>query len=149
MEEDKRSGAKNSYRVSAVQEDHAHAIVRAREHSLTLNIQKGVGEAGFNAAETLLAALGACILTNVNSLAAKMRLKIDTAQVDFYAERRDEPAELVRIDYRLILRSEEPHEKLEELHRLAVKWGTVTRTLSQGLEPKGELVVQLGNDHER
>lgn len=103
--------ATKTYQVSVTQRDRTHAVVSARQHTITLNIQKiqkGAGESGLNAAETLLAALGTCILTNVNSLAAKMRLRIDGAKVDFTSERQDEPAELVRIDYRLTLDSPEP-----------------------------------------
>lgn len=32
---------------------------------------------------------------------------------------------------------------------LALKWGTVTRSVMQGLEPKGELIVRKGMTIER
>ena len=107
-----------------------------------LNIKKGAGEAGFNAAETLLAALGACILTNVNAIGRKMRLQIDDARMEFEAVRRDEPPALIEIRYKLILKSPEPPEKLAELHDLCVKWSTVANTVINGLTPKGELVIE-------
>jgi uncharacterized OsmC-like protein len=109
---------------------------------LTLNVKKGAGEAGFNAAETLLAALGACILTNINAIGEKMHLRIDDARMEFDAARRDEPPALTEIRYKLILKSPEPPEKLAELHDLCVKWGTVTNTLINGLTPQGELVIE-------
>ncbi len=123
-------------------QDEARALAETRGHQLTLSVKRGGGEAGFNAAETLLAALGACILTNVNALGAKMRLRIDTARIEFEADRQDEPPALAAIRYRLILDSPEPQEKLEELHTLCVKWGTVTNTIVTGLTPQGELVVE-------
>ena len=52
-----------TYHVTVSREDDSHAHAHAREHTLALNIKKGDGTAGFNAAETLLAALGTCILT--------------------------------------------------------------------------------------
>ncbi len=122
------------------------ALAETRGHRLTLNIEKGVGEAGFNAAETLLAALGACILTNINAIGEKMHLQIDQARIEFEAGRRDEPPALTEIRYRLILESPEPREKLEELHELCVKWGTVTNTLVNGLIPQGTLVVEHSVD---
>jgi uncharacterized OsmC-like protein len=131
-----------NYHVTATIQDDSRALVEARGHRLTLNVKKGAGEAGFNAAETLLAALGACILTNVNAIGTKMRLQIDAARIEFDAVRRDEPPALTEIRYRLILKSPEPREKLEELHELCVKWGTVTNTLINGLTPQGELVVE-------
>ncbi len=131
-----------TYHVTATRLDGSHARITARGHELTLNIKKGSGEAGFNAAETLLAALGACLLTNVNAIGAKMRLQIDEARVEFDAVRRDEPPALIEIRYQLILKSPEAPEKLQELADLCFKWGTVTNTLVNGLVPQGRLIVE-------
>lgn len=131
-----------TYHVTAEIQDESHAIVEARGHRLTLNVKKGSGEAGFNAAETLLAALGACLLTNVNAISEKMRLKVESARIEFDATRRDEPPALTEIRYRLILKSPEPAEKLQELADLCFKWGTVTNTLINGIVPQGTLVIE-------
>ncbi len=131
-----------NYHVTATIQDDSHAIAETRGHRLTLNVKKGAGDAGFNAAETLLAALGACMLTNVNAIGEKMRLKVESARIEFEAARRDEPPALTEIRYRLILKSPEPAEKLQELADLCFKWGTVTNTLVNGLTPQGELVVE-------
>jgi len=130
------------YQVNVTLQDDSHAEAETRGHRLPLNVKKGSGEAGFNAAETLLAALGACVLTNVNAIGEKMRLQIDSAHIEFDADRRDEPPALTEIRYRLILKSPEPREKLEELADLCFKWGTVTNTLVNGLTPQGALVVE-------
>ena len=132
----------SNYRVTVTRQDDSHALAEARGHMLVLNVKKGSGEAGFTAAETLMAALGACLLTNVNAIGEKMHLKIDEACIEFDAERRDEPPAQTRISYRLILKSPEPREKLAELHELCVKWGTVTNTIINGLTPQGELVIE-------
>jgi len=131
-----------NYHVNVTLQDDSHALAETRGHTLTLNVKKGAGEAGFNAAETLLSALGACLLTNVNAIGRKMHLRIDKARLEFEAMRRDEPPALTGIRYRLILKSSEPPEKLAELHDLCVKWGTVTNTLINGLTPQGELVIE-------
>jgi uncharacterized OsmC-like protein len=96
------------YHVTAEIQDESHALIETRGHRLTLNVKKGAGEAGFNAAETLLAALGACMLTNVNAIGEKMHLKVDSARIEFEATRRDEPPALTEIRYKLILKSPEP-----------------------------------------
>lgn len=131
-----------TYHVTAEIQDDSHALIETRGHRLILNVKKGSGEAGFNAAETLLAALGACMLTNVNAIGEKMRLKVDSARIEFDAFRRDEPPALTEIRYRLILQSPEPAEKLQELADLCFKWGTVSNTLVNGLKPRGELVIE-------
>ena len=131
-----------NYHVTATIQDDSHALIETRGHQLTLNVKKGAGEAGFNAAETLLAALGACMLTNANAIGEKMRLKVESARIEFDADRRDEPPVLTEIRYKLILKSPEPLEKLQELADLCFKWGTVTNTVINGLVPQGTLVVE-------
>ena len=131
-----------TYHVAAEIQDESHALIEARGHRLTLNVKKGSGEAGFNAAETLLAALGACLLTNVNAIGEKMHLNVESARIEFDASRRDEPPALTEIRYRLIVKSPEPAEKLQELADLCFKWGTVTNTLINGLVPQGTLVIE-------
>lgn len=134
-----------NYQVNVTIQDDSHAEAETRGHRLSLNVKKGAGEAGFNAAETLLAALGACLLTNVNAIGEKMRLKVESAQIEFEATRSDEPPALTEIRYKLILKSPEPREKLDELHDLCVKWGTVTNTIINGLTPQGSLVIETPN----
>jgi len=131
-----------AYRVTIERRSEHRARAAARDHDLMLNVKKGDGSAGFNAAETLLAALGTCIVTNVNAIAEKMHLQIDGTRVEIEATRRDEPPMLARIAYRLILDSAESEEKLKRLHELAVHWGTVTNTLIEGIVPEGDLVLQ-------
>lgn len=128
--------------VTIARQDDTHAVAKARDHFMILNIKKGSGEGGFTAAETVLAALGACLLTNVNAISQKMRLKVEDARIEFDSQRRDVPPALTEISYRLILKSEEPEDKLQELHDLCIKWGTVTNTLINGITPHGELVVE-------
>jgi len=134
--------AAQGYQVTVIRQGDGHALAETRGHRLTLNVKKGAGEAGFNAAETLLAAMGACILTNVNAIGEKMRLQIDDARIEFEATRLDEPPALTEICYKLILTSAEPPDKLAELHDLCVKWGTVTNTVIHGLTPQGTLVIE-------
>lgn len=130
------------YHVLVSDQGDGRARAETRGIEITLNVKKGSGEVGFNAAETLLAALGACILTNINAIGEKMRLQIDAARIEFYAVRRDEPPALTEIRYKLMITSPETPEKLEELHQLCIKWGTVTNTLLYGLTPQGELVLE-------
>ena len=80
--------------VVVTRKDDFNAVADARDHNVILNVKKGGGEAGFIAAETLMAAVRACMLTNVNAIGNKMRLKIDEAHIEFDAERRDEPPAL-------------------------------------------------------
>jgi len=132
---------KSQYQVIVSRQDDSRAIAQTRGHEVTLNIKKGSGETGFNAAETLLAALGACMLTNVNAISSKMHLQIDDACIEFLASRSDDPAIMTAIRYKLTITSPEATDKLVELFELSKKWGTVSNTIIFGLEPQGELIA--------
>ena len=131
-----------SYHVSLQREGELHALAEAHGHTLRLGVHRGDPEAGFNAAETLMAALGACLMTNINSMAASMHLQIDDARIEINGVRRSDPPALITLEYELILTSPEPEEKLAALHEKAVKWGTVTNTLIDGVWPEGVLRVE-------
>ncbi len=130
------------YAVSVVRNDASSATAHVRQHSFTVNIKRGGGEAGPNAAEVLLSALGTCLLTNVETLAEKMRIEIEEARVEIEGVRRNVPPGLIGISYRLILRSNAPTEKLARLHEKAFEWGTVTNTLANGVPIDPKLLVE-------
>ena len=54
------------------------------------------------------------------------------------------PPILTEIKVELVLDSPESPEKLKELYRLLVKWGTVISTLVQGLTAKRLAGIQIG-----
>ncbi len=112
-------------------------------HQLILNAKKGDNRRGFNAVETLLAAHGTCILTNINDFSKKMRLNLDDATVELQALRTDTPPKVIAINYKLTITSAEPIEKLEELYALSIKWGTVSNTLADALKINGKLIIVL------
>ncbi|MGQ9585731.1 MAG: OsmC family protein [Anaerolineae bacterium] len=128
--------------MTVERQDEAHALAHSHGFTLPLGVRRGDPSAGFNAAETLLASLGACLVTNLTSLAAKMRLRVDGVRVEIEGLRQDDPPGIVQVHYRLILDSPEPPERLERLHQLAVEWGTVTNTLLEGTAVEGECAVE-------
>jgi uncharacterized OsmC-like protein len=99
--------------VTVERQDETHARASSRGHTLTLGVRRGDPAAGFNAAETLLASLGVCVLTNVNALAAKMRLQVAGARVDVEGDRRDESPGIAQGRYHLFLESPELPDKLQ------------------------------------
>jgi uncharacterized OsmC-like protein len=124
-------------------------MARAEAHGqvLDLAIKGGDPSLGFTAPEALLAAFGACILSIVTRNAAEMGLAIEGAQVVFDAAKRTEPLGIDPLRYRVILTSEEPAAKLQELYEKATTDGTATNALLRGVAPAGGLVVQPLAEH--
>jgi putative redox protein len=137
----------HTYYVEVERHDETHAMASSHGHILTLGVRHGDPTAGFKAVETLLAALGVCLTTNVNDLADKMRLQVDSVYVEIEGDRRDKPPRLVQVRYRLLLDSPEPPDKLAKLHALAAQLGTVTNTLLSGVAVQGELAEAQPRPH--
>jgi uncharacterized OsmC-like protein len=109
---------------------------------ITLAIQGKEPNLGFTAPETVLAAFGACILSNVTRGAMEMGLKVEGASIEFSAWKRAEPLGYEDLQYTLTLQSSEPQEKLQSLYERATTDGTATRALLEGLRPQGALKIQ-------
>ncbi len=119
-------------------------MARAEAHGqvLDLAIKGGNPTLGFTAPETLLAAFGACVLSNVTRNAAEMGLEIEAAQIVFDGTKHLDPLGIDPLSYRLTLRSDEPEAMLQELYRLATSDGTATNALLNGVKPAAEFVVE-------
>ncbi len=130
-----------TYHVTVKRDGEAYARAQAGGHVIHLGARRGDPSVGFNAAETLLAALGACLMTNINSFAAKMHIPLDDVRIEIHGIRRDQPPALIQVTYELHIDSPAPEEKLHKLHDLAVEWGTVTNTLINGVPVEGKLVA--------
>jgi uncharacterized OsmC-like protein len=119
-------------------------LARAEAHGQTLElaIKGGDPSLGFTAPETLLAAFGACVLSNVTRNAAEMGLNVQAAEIVFDAAKHLDPLGIDPLSYRLTLRSDEPDARLQELYRLATSDGTATNALLNGVTPVAELIVE-------
>lgn len=141
MNNPEKPGLRYAVQVTKINEN--IALARRDDHELQVSIKKGDNSQGFNAVETLLAALGTCVLTNINDFSKKLRLKINTAKVKLVAVRSNDPPKVESIQYQLIIQSDEDRNKLEELFHLSQKWGTVTNTLIETVDISGTLVINV------
>jgi putative redox protein len=130
-----------TYQMMVHRLDSLHAESFVRDFGFVTGIQRADPSAGPNAVETLLSALGTCLLTNVNTLMEQMHLAIADTRVELTATRQDDPPLITSIRYQLILVSPEPRIRLETVFELAQKWGTVTNTLARAVKLESELVI--------
>ncbi len=136
------------YRVTVTRHDANHAVATTRSFSLTLGARRGEVTAGFNPVETLLSAMGSCLLTSLQMVAELSRLPIDDTAITLTATRDDRPPRLVAISYRLRVVSPLPSARVERLQHLAEKNSTVYQTLAQTISVSGELDHRVpGDDH--
>ncbi|AEJ41863.1 hypothetical protein TPY_3711 [Sulfobacillus acidophilus TPY] len=136
------------YSVTVSRQDVNHAVATTRSFSLTLGARRGDLTAGFNPVETLLSAMGSCLLTSLQMVAELSRLPIGETAMTLTAIREDRPLRLVAISYRLRVVSPLPAERVERLWHMAEKNSTVYQTLAQTISVSGELDHRNPGDDE-
>ena len=114
----------------------------AHGQKITLSIVGDDPSAGLTAPETVLAALGTCIVSNIKKGAREMGLHIDDVAIAVTAEKRIDPLGLNDVQYVVTLRSSEPKEKLQALYERATTNGTATNALLEGIKPQSKLKIQ-------
>lgn len=142
MHEPVHAAATPRFHVSVTRVSGLLARAEAHGQTLELAIKGGDPTLGFTPPEMLLAAFGACILSNVTRDAAEMGLQVEHAEVVFDGVKHTDPLGIDPLRYRLILHSPEPAEALQELYRRATTDGTATNAILNGLDPAGELTIE-------
>jgi uncharacterized OsmC-like protein len=93
----------------------------------------------FNPAELLLAALGACMLKNIERVAPMLGFKFHGVHIELHGERRDSPPGMLRIVYRVVVDTTESEQRLALLHRNLQQFGTVYNTLAAATTIEGRI----------
>lgn len=115
--------------------DGAHAEARLRDFTLAMGARRGDPTVGPNAVETLLAAVGACLLTSLGGVAEASRVELRAARVSVEADRQDRPPLLTAVRYVLRVDADVDDDRLARLIDLAERNGTVLGTLRNGCVP--------------
>ncbi len=126
-----------TYKVNVDRVDEAHARSTVRDFSLILGARRADAEAGFNPVETLLSAVGDCLLTALDYVSQLSRVPIAAAAVEVEGERQDKPPALTQIRYVLRISSDAPDERLERMVELARANSTVFQTVSMAVPIAG------------
>lgn len=121
------------YTVTAHRNDDSTATAhceRAEFASLPLDIDPAGRSDAFNPAELLLASIAACMLKGIERVAPMLKFTLRTADVRVHGVRQDTPPHISRVDYELVVDTDEPDARLDLLHLNIEKFGTVYNTLS-------------------
>ncbi len=119
----------------------AHGSLAAcKDAELTLDTDLGGRRDAFNPAELLLAALSACMLKGIERVAPLLKFSFRGIEVRVHGVRQDSPPRLERIDYEILVDTDESDRRLELLHENVKKYGTVFNTVAPGTALSGVLV---------
>ena len=139
-----------SSRTEPLAENHGYAVRTRRMDALgseasckQARITLDTGMAGrsdaFNPAELLLAALSACMIKGIERVAPIIHFAFRGVEVRLSGVRQDVPPKMARIDYEIVVDTDEPERKLELLHENVRRYGTVFNTVAPGTALAGTL----------
>ena len=115
----------------------AEATTKAARVMLDTDI-RGRSDA-FNPAEMLLASLAACMLKGAERVVPMLNFDLRGIEVSLHGQRQDSPPRMVRIDYEIIVDTQEDDHRIDLLHRNILKYGTISNTLAAATELSGTI----------
>lgn len=127
------------YTITAKRIDAHGSTVQCKQAELVIDTDLQGRADALNPAELLLAAVAACILKNMERIAPMIQFAYQGVTVRVHGVRQDSPPKMVRIDYEILVDSNESERKLELMHENIRKYGTVYNTIAPGTELTGTL----------
>ena len=128
-----------SYAVRTRRMDALGSEAACKEARITLDTGLAGRSDAFNPAELLLAALSACMIKGIERVAPIIKLEYRGVEVRVSGVRQDTPPKMVRIDYEIVVDTDELERKLELLHENVRRYGTVFNTVAPGTALAGTL----------
>jgi putative redox protein len=101
-------------------------------------IYDGPHEYGYTPAEIIMNGLASCILINTQNFATKMKIDFKDLRVAITAYRQEkQPPTIVKMEYKLFIKTNAPQEKVNKVLYYALKYSTVYNTLKNAVEITG------------
>ncbi len=127
------------YAVRAVRRDAHGASAFCKQAEIVLDTDLAGRPDAFNPAELFLAAIAACMLKSMERVAPLLSFQFRGAEIQLHGVRQDSPPKLVKVDYEIVIDTDEPDRRLALMHENIRKYGTVSNTAAAALELTGTL----------
>lgn len=134
--------APHEYEVTGQSDGTGTARIFSKGTPITIDSSPALGDALPGPAELLAAAFAACSLKNVERFGQMLPFNHRGAWIVVRAERQDAPPRFTAIHYALHVRTEEPADRVDLLHRNIQQHGTVFNTLAAVCDVRGEIVAE-------
>lgn len=135
-----------SYSVSAIRRDGHESVATCKQAELAMDTDPAGRPDAFNPAELLLAAVAACMLKNLERIAPMLTFQFTGAEVRLQGLRQDRPPKMVRIEYEIVLDTDEPDRRLALMHDNIRKYGTISNTVAKAVAMTGTLSRRTAPD---
>jgi uncharacterized OsmC-like protein len=127
------------YRVSARRIDSHGSEAMTKEARIVLDTDVAGRPDAFNPAEMLLASLAVCILKGAERVVPMLKFDLRGIAVSLHGVRQDSPPKMIRIDYDIVVDTDETDARIDLLHRNLQKFGTIYNTLAGATDLTGTI----------
>lgn len=127
------------YHVIANRIDSNGSEARTKSARLTLDTDMSGRADAFNPAELLLASLAACMLKGAERVAPMLQFDLRGIEISLHGIRQDSPPKMARINYEVVVDTDETDQRIDLLHRNLRKYGTISNTLAEATELNGTI----------
>ncbi len=128
-----------TYALTAVRSGPDASTASAGGARITLDTSVSGNPEALNPMELLMSPLGACFLKGIERFAPTLEFSFSAAEVRITAERPVNEARVARIDYEIVVATNEDDRRLELLHKNLLTFGTMYNTISPGTPINGTL----------
>ena len=115
------------------------SAAQCKDATLTIDTALAGRRDALNPAELLLTALSACMIKGIERVAPMLTFSFRGVEVRVHGVRQDVPPRMERIDYEILVETDEPDRRLRLLHENVKKYGTVFNTVAPGTVLEGVL----------
>lgn len=132
------------YRVEARRVDAHGSLATAKDAEIMLDTDVAGRRDAFNPAELFLASIAACMIKGIERAIPMLKFNLRGVEVKLHGVRQDSPPKMVRIDYELIVDTDEIDRRLELLHYNVRNYGTISNTVAEATKLEG--VIRRKNE---
>jgi len=125
--------------VQARRIDSEGSIAQCKDATVQLDTSVNGRVDAVNPVELLLAVLSACMIKGLTRVAPMLDFDYQNVSVKLRASRQNVPPRITRIEYEILVETEETDHRLSLLHENIRKFGTVSNTVAAGTSLTGTI----------
>ena len=128
-----------SYTMSATRIDGHGTRVTCKGAELVADTDPAGRVDAFNPAELLLASVAACMMKGIERVTPMLGFSLRGVTIHVTGERQDTPPRMTRIDYEILVETDEADRRLDLLYQNVRKYGTISNTIALAVPLNGTL----------
>ncbi len=128
-----------SYTMSATRIDGHGTRMTCKGAELVADTDPAGRADAFNPAELLLASVAACMMKGIERVTPMLNFSLRGVTIHLTGERQDAPPRMTRIDYEILVDTDETDRRLDLLHQNVRKYGTISNTIALAVPLNGTL----------